>query len=740
MGSRSRKAIPSRQAGALRRSASTGPASTGPDATGPDATKPTGLGRRRWLGPLALALALQVLTCAAYWPAIRGGMLWDDDKHVTSTELQSVDGLRRIWFEVGSTQQYYPIVHSAFWLQHRLWGDSTLGYHATNIVLHALSAFLVWVILKRLSVPGAALAAFVFALHPVQVESVAWMTELKNTLSGVFYLAAALTYLRFDKTRRVSAYGLAVGLFVLALMSKTVTATLPAALLVVMWWQRGALDLRRDAGPLAPLFAMGLLGGLVTTWIERVQIGAYGADFQFTLVERLLIAGRVVWFYLGKLVWPFDLMFIYPRWEISQGIWWQYVFPIALAGLIGSLWWVRARTRAPLAALLLFCGALFPAAGFVNVYPFRFSFVADHFQYLASVPAIAFAAAIVARFAPRVAPAHVQRGAAVLLLSALGLLTWNQSRQYADADTLYHTTIRLNPSCWMARINLGVLKLDGAPVEASAQFQEALRLKPDAAEAHYNLGLIDQKSGRLTEAEEHYRKALRFGPDLAVIHNNLGRVLQDQGRRDDAIQECERALQLNPRLAEAHVNLGALELGANNASAEAHLRAALRLTPDVPELHDELGNALQVMERFDEARMAYAEALRRRANYPEAHAHLGNLLRRMGRPAEAITEFREAIRLRPDFADAYYYLGNTLLDMGRLDEAAFQYRLAITHNPNDAAAQNNLGVVLESQGRMEEAAAQFRRALQLRPGLQEARDSLARVSAALRSGRMGAAR
>ena len=240
-------------------------------------------------------------------------MLWDDNAHITRGDLRSAAGLWRIWFDLGATQQYYPLIHSAFWLQHKIWGDDTRGYHLVNIVLHALSSFLLALILRRLAVPGACLAAVIFAMHPVHVESVAWITEMKNTLSGVLYLSSALAYLRFDERRQKRMYATAMALFVPALLSKTVAATLPAALLVVFWWRRGRLHWRRDVLPLAPWFALSAAAGLLTAWVERTLIGAEGAAFQFTLIERVLIAGRAVWFYLGKLLWPANLIFIYPR-------------------------------------------------------------------------------------------------------------------------------------------------------------------------------------------------------------------------------------------------------------------------------------------------------------------------------------------------------------------------------------------------------------------------------------------
>ena len=235
-------------------------------------------------------------------------------------DLQSPEGLWRIWFDLTATQQYYPLTHSAFWVMARLWGASTLGYHLVNILLHALSATLVVVILRRLAVPGAALAGLIFALHPVHVESVAWIAELKNTLSGVLYLTALLAWLHFERHRRAMWYVAASLTFVLALLAKTVTATLPGALLVVLWFARGRLRWRHDVLPVLPLAAVGLVDGLLTAWVERTLIGAAGAEFQLSFVERVLLAGRAAWFYLGKIVWPIDLVFVYPRWSIDAAV------------------------------------------------------------------------------------------------------------------------------------------------------------------------------------------------------------------------------------------------------------------------------------------------------------------------------------------------------------------------------------------------------------------------------------
>ena len=718
------------------------------------------------------ALVLAVLV--AYYPAWRGGQLWDDDAHITSVELQSADGLRRIWFELGATQQYYPVVHSTFWILHKLWGDATLGYHIVNIVLHALSAFLVVVILRRLVVPGAMLAGVLFALHPVHVESVAWMTELKNTLSGVFCLTAALAYLEFDRHRRRVWYALAFVLFCLALLSKSVTATLPAVLLVVFWWQRGRLSWKQDVAPLVPFFIAGIAAGLFTAWVERTFIGARGAEFHLSLLERLLIAGRAPWFYLAKLIWPVNLIFVYPRWQIDPAVWWQYLYAIGLVAAVVLLWRFRTTSRAPLAAVLIFCGTLVPALGFVNVFPFRYSFVADHFQYLASIPMLALAAAGVALLVPRVAAAERQTRVFALLVlipgAGLGGLTWHQSRQYISAEVLYRETIARNPSAWMAYNNLGALKVTGTSedlAEAASLLQTSVRLYPGNAEAHNNLGVAYQRMGRYDDAAREHQEALRLFPtyaeaynnmgivaehlgqieeaqrfyavalrlqsnsrNTAEAHHNMGSVLQKLGRNEEAVTEIREALRLNPRYADAHDNLGSalMRLGRTD-EAIAHYTEAIRLKPDYAEAHNNLGRALLQAGRAEGAIAEFNETIRLKPDAALPHVNLADVLRRLGRRDEAISHLQTAIRLQPDHAFAHYSLGNLLHDKGLFAEAVAEYREALRYEPEATsyAIHNDLGVALAQFGRRQEALAEFDRALQIKPDFADAKANRARA-------------
>jgi tetratricopeptide (TPR) repeat protein len=691
------------------------------------------LGTRTGWAVWLLVAMLLLATLAAYHPAWHGGMVWDDDNHVTRPELRSWQGLYRIWFEIGATVQYYPLLHSAFWLQHKLWGDSTLGYHLVNILLHFLAALMVAIILRRMAIPGAWLAAAIFALHPVHVESVAWITELKNTLSAVFYLSAVMLYLRFDESRRRTLYLGALGLFALAMLSKTVTGTLSAALLVILWWQRGRLSWKHDVLPLVPFLVLGAGGGMITAWWEVQFNRVVGPEFQFTIVERLLIASRAVWFHLWKLFWPTNLTFIYPRWQVDSHAVWPYLFLIAGAALLSTLWAIRSRWRAPLAAFLFFCVTLFPVLGFFNLYTFRYSFAANHYQYLASLGIITLVSAGAVLALDRLGLRPAGKPLAVVLLAILSILTWKQSREYVDAETLYRATLARNPSSWMVHNNLGILKLPGHVEEAIAHFKEALRLKPDYAEAHNNLGHALETQGRIEEALAQYNEALRLMPGLASAHYNLGNALQESGRLEEAVAHAREAVRLKPGLASAHYNLGRAfqQLGSYH-EAVAQYREVLKQTPGSAEAHNNLGVALVRLGQLEEAEMQFKEALRYEPGLAEAHGNLGAALEDLGRFEEAPAHLTEAVRLKPDYPIAHNNLGNALQQMGRLDEAVTQYNEALRLMPDYAEAHNNLGAALLRQGRFEEAVAQYKEALRLKPDYADAQANLSRALALLK--------
>lgn len=618
-------------------------------------------------------------TVAAYLPALHGGMLWDDASHVTRPDLRTLHGLWRIWFDLGATQQYYPLLHSAFWVEHALWGDAVLGYHLVNVLLHALSACLVVRIGKGLALPGAWLAGVIFALHPLCVEAVAWISEQKSVLSAVFYLGAALLYLNFDESRKRSRYFTALVLFVLALLSKTVTATLPAALLVVLWWRRGRLEWKRDVRPLVFWLALGASAGLFTAWVEKTYIGA---SLAVTPVERVLLAGRALWFYCGKIVWPVHLTFFYPRWNIDGSSWWQYLFPVGVVAVGMALW----RRRGALAAFLIFVGTLFPALGFFNVYPFRYSYVADHFAYLALVPIVCG----LARF---------PRQPLMVLAGVLGLLTFQQAATYKNEETLYRATLERNPSARLAHNNLGnLLVASGRTVEGIEHIQSAIRLSSDFWEAHLSLGnALLPLPGRLDDAITEYQTAVRLAPESERTHTNLGNALLQAGRIAEAIPQ---------------------------------LQTALRIQPENAEAHNDMGNAFSRLSgRLPDAIAEYEAALSANPEFAEAHNNLGRSWAQAGRLTDAIAQFEIAIRIRPDSWSAHNNLGNALSQMpNRLQDAIAAYQMALRIRPDSATVHNNLGFALSRvPGRLREAIAEYRLALQIDPNAADARVNLGRA-------------
>jgi tetratricopeptide (TPR) repeat protein len=543
----------------------------------------------RWIAKPPTAfwiIAIYALAILAYLPVRHAGFIWDDDSYVTNNALlHEPGGLTRIWFEPGATAQYYPLVFTTFWIEHHIWGPHPLGYHLVNVLLHATSAVLLGFLLTRLSVPGAWLAAILFAVHPVEVESVAWITERKNVLSGVCYLGAALAYLRFAGITKREAreyhdwpfYAAALVLFGAALLSKTVTASLPAALLLVLWYKRGRVTVR-DLAWLAPLFVAGLILSSYTAWLEKTHVGAEGATWDLTWLQRCLIAGRALWFYAGKIVWPHPLIFNYPKWTIDALDKTLYLYPIAALAVIALLWCLRHRIgRGPLVAVLVFAGTLTPALGFFDVYPFRFSWVADHFQYHASIALIVLITGALATIMKNHRSLLI--GVSTALTLTLAVLTFRQAHVYRNRETLWTDTLAKNPDSWMAVHHLGNLAFEAGHLEQARQrYARVLEMAPWDPQAQYNYGAILHELSQNEAAVPYLREAIKMRPDYAKAHKMLAIVYAALGKLDPAVKEFDIALQINPNDAEAHRNIAqVLDALGRHAEAAIHRQQAQRL-------------------------------------------------------------------------------------------------------------------------------------------------------------------
>jgi protein O-mannosyl-transferase len=654
------------------------------------------LWRRDWFW----ALLLIAFVFVAYAQVFRADFIWDDESHLTRNPcVIGPLGLKEIWTTAQAV--YYPLVLTTFWTLHKFVGLNPFPYHLLNVFLHAASAVLLWRILQLLEIRGAWLGAALWALHPVMVQSVAWVTELKNTQSCMFYLLSILFFLkwsdqggavsgrpqRWTGDRRFLGFVLSLVFFILATLSKPSVVMLPFVIALCIWWMRGKIRWR-DALTLTPFALISALASVWTIWEQRFHARAVGPDWAQTFPERLIIAGKAIWFYLGKLLWPNPLIFIYPRWDVDSSKVVAYLALLAvIAGLV-SLWFIHAKWgRALFFAAGYYVVSLFPVLSFFTVFFFRYSFVSDHFQYLASMGPLALAGAGIAtllgRFSETPAefvphPDAVSRtgstiagwrqrlvlscGLCGIVLVSLGFLTWRQTTEYHNLFALYTATLQKNPGCWMA---------------------------------HYNLGIVLSEQGEAEQAIGHYRRAVDLRPDYAEAHYNLGRLLVEQGQFDDAIAHYEKAAAVNPADAEAQNNLGVTLFGIGRADdAIAHYQKALEIQPDYAEASCNLASALVAKGDFDGAIARYTACLAAIPDQEEARYNLASALLRKGRIDEAIIQYQKVLQLHPDSADAHANLGSAWLAKRRVRDAMTEYTKALQIAPENLAALSNLAWLL----------------------------------------------
>jgi tetratricopeptide (TPR) repeat protein len=566
---------------------------------------------------LIFAVVLAAVTILAYRPAWHGGFLWDDDDYIINNELLTAPhGWQRIWFSLDSPSQYFPLTYSTFRIEYALWGLNTAGYHWVNLLLHVGNALLVWVVLARLKVPGSWLAAAIFALHPVQVESVAWITERKNVLMGFFFLLTLLGWIAFidERTRRPWIfYCLALIFYVLALSAKATACTLPAALLLILWLQKRPITMRRLM-QIVPFVILGVGMGLLVVWWEHYHQGTNRAVFTFlSPIERILVASRAVWFYLSKIFWPSNLTFIYPRWNISSADLVAYIWLLLGVASCAAIYFLRryfGRSVEVVAAF--FVATLSPVLGFIMLFTFRYTFVADHYQYLACIGPIALASAGIISLSHKFAQYRaVFLSAAFLVVATLATLTWRQAAMYSDIETLWRTTLARNPKCWMAHTNIGlVLFQKGQIDDAIAHYRSALQIQPDWWDAEYNLGTALSAKGEVDEAISHSEKAVGMRPTDPDAQISLANLLFQKGRIDEAIVHYQKAIALRPNDFMASYGLGhaLLEKGELNSAIQA-CRSALLIRPLDADCHTTLAIALEEKGNPSEAIQHYNKAV-----------------------------------------------------------------------------------------------------------------------------------
>jgi tetratricopeptide (TPR) repeat protein len=647
--------------------------------------------------PVAQGIALWLLTVLLFLSVLRAGFIWNDDSFLTQNPLiHTADGLRRFWFST-EAPDYFPLTSTSLWLEWRIFGVHATGYHAINVLLHAGSVVLLWLVLRKLRVPGAWLGAAVFAVHPVNVESVAWITERKNTLSMVLFLTAAWAYLRFDDTddsdrSRWSWYVGSLLAFALSLTAKTSTVVLPVMLLGLLAWRRRPT--RKDFARLLPYFGLALVFGLVTMWFQSHRAIHTHVVRDDGLLSRTAIAARAVWFYAGKALLPMDLLFVYPRWPIGPVPWTSFVPLLGLAAMFALCLAFRRSFGRPLGFVIaLYVIALLPELGFIDIYFMRYSLVSDHWQYIAMTVAAASIGAILMGAARATRAERTIPILAGLLLAAYSLTSWRQQAIYRDESSLWADTLARNPSAWIAHADLGgALLAAGRSEDAAAHFRAALEQVPEDPDLHANLAKALLVGRRFAEAAAEFEQAVRRRPDSAELHDDLGIALQGQNRMDEAIRQHREAIRLDPQSTKAYTNLGnAYFTLVRNDEAIASYREAIRVSPDDALAHNNLSATLLRVGKLDDALNEQREAVRFDPQSAPLRIALARQLRDVGRRAEAVDVYRTAVRLAPHDAHAHVELAELLCRDSRATEAAEEFELAMRAAPNDPDVMQRVG-------------------------------------------------
>ena len=674
---------------------------------------------------LALVV-LGLLVIVSYLPAMLwGGFVWDDNLCIKVDPVREVSGLQQIWFSPSAIEEedhYWPLVYTTFWLEHKLWGFDPTGYHIVNVLLHLANTLLLWHLLRRLAVPGAWMVAAVFAVHPLHVESVAWAIERKDVLSGLFYFAAVLAWMRFVEQPNPRWYVWSLVLYAAGLLSKSIVVTLPAVLLIWHWWKQG----RVTSTNLLRLVPFCVVGLVITVGDLSFYRSGASTSFDYSLTERILIAARALWFYAGKLLWPSELAVIYPRWDIrvADPLAWGYL--VAAVALVAALWHFRRQLgRGPLAGALFFAVTLSPVLGFVDYGYMNYAFVADRFQYLAGIGVMAVVISAAAYGVRRLSGLW-QKGAlgvAAVVIVVLGLLTWRQANIWRDDEILNRHIIALNPQARNAHRHLGkALYNQGRYEEALDAARVAVEQRPDYFKAHVTLGLTLTALDRLEEAETHLRRAIALNPKVNSTRLNLSDVLYNQGQYEEALDVARAAVEQHPDSFATHGILGAILTALGRfEEAETHLRRAIALNPKARKAHLNLGEALHNQARNAEAVDAYRVAIEQLPDDALAHSNLGMVLIELERFEEAETHLRRAIELDPSHTEAFYFLAKLRFKQQRYDEMLKLYQQLIDIDPSDAVAYGDMGVALFLLNRNDEALRNFDQALSLDPTMKGVR-------------------
>jgi tetratricopeptide (TPR) repeat protein len=675
-----------------------------------------------WLPIIAIVAAV----IAAFWPVFSAGFIWDDDTMLTTNPLMH-GLLRTIWFS-SEPIDYFPLTYTSLWLEWRMWGMNALGYHVTNVLLHAASCVILWRVFERLKFPAAWLAALLFAVHPVNVESVAWIAERKNVLAMFFYALTALWFVAFAQTGKNRFYAFSIVAFLLSLLAKPAAVAWPIIAFGILWFFSNTQStapvserFKKNILRVLPFVALSLGASIVTVWFQNHRAIGNDVIHHHDWPTRLATAGGTIWFYLTKAVVPFPLSFVYPMWHIDAHSLTAYVPWIVLCIVTSVLWNFRKTWgKALLMALAYFILLLAPVLGFLNVYFQRYAYVADHWQYFA-LPAITvlLAAAMYKLRAQYLG---------IALVLVFGAMTFAQCRVYHNEDTLWADTLKKNPNCWLAINNIAFRKQQAGLIDEAYQLhKKSIAIEPIQPEAHNNLGNLLLNAGKLDDALVEIRESIRVDPHYAPAYYNLATIYQQQGKLDEAIAAYRQAVRWNENYAAAYNNLGCLlEMRGRPEEGLVMVRRALALAPDYAGAAVNCGAILNETGRPQEARMWLEKGIALDPKNADAHLNFGNSLAALNQDAAAQEQFMAALQLAPGHYLAQYGLANCLLRAGQKEAARDLYKKVLARNPKHAQSHYQLALIcIANKQERQEGLEHLREAIRLKPQWVEALNNLA---------------
>ncbi len=570
---------------------------------------------------IALAI-IALLTTSIYLSSLNNGFIWDDDVHIyKASYIKNATGLTEIWFK-NATPQYYPLTATSFWLGDKLWGLNPKGYHILSLIVHILNALLLYLLLKRLFYPIAFSAALIFAIHPIGVESVAWASELKNLLSLFFFLASFLIYLKFLSAKNLKYYILTIITFIAAIFSKYISVSFALIPLFYGFWLKGRID-RRDIKLSIPFIFIGVLAGLNAVFTEIYNVGARGAEWALPYLDKMILIGKTTLFYIYKIIYPKDFIFIYPKWQLDtlSILDWLPILFILLS--VSLLFLYRKRVNRSITALYFFyLISIFPASGFFNVFPMKYSYVADHFSYLSTPWIIVLILVILCSIYKyiiktlRLESYNYPKIALIILLTfvavVLSLKSNKLTENYKDEITLYKSIIAKNPGSWMANANLAILySKEDKDILALKHYRDAITAKDDIASIYYNLGNLYYKIRDYDSAINSYMAALTLDAEYAESYANLANIYRAKGEFYKAMEYYKKSLLFKPSSV-VYYNLGHTYYDLKKyREAIEHYKKTLLVEPDYPKVNINIALSYYALADYFQTKEYYNKAIDR---------------------------------------------------------------------------------------------------------------------------------